>query len=530
MSRLLVGVAIVFVAMVTIGWMLLGDEFGRGLATQHGGVAKLISRTNVLVFGVTVFALVVLVGIVRRVRSHLRHRPREDARWASTSDIRRSGLFAERGIIVGRWGSGKRILRVGGETHVLLAAPTRSGKGVGFVIPNLLDWPGSVVVLDIKGENYRHTAGFRASFGHQVFRFDPDALQTDRWNPLAYVARDSKSRPRDLHRLAASLFPTVGGAEEFWVQQARELFIGAAMLVLEANPDSATMGEVHRLLSAPDLATVVRDDLLHPENGDSGVSAECLRRLSAWANCDAEATRAGVLASAQEKLLPWGEPILDAATMANDFDFRNLRTQGMAVYVVVNPASLARLSGVLRLFFEQLVHANTDAEFGTESGCTVPTLLMLDEFPALGRVGTIEHAIAYLAGYGIRICLVAQSEAQLRSVYGTEGARVLTDNCSTRVHYAPNQAREAQAVSEALGVRTVGQRTRSRGHGWFGRASVSIAESARPLMLPHQVQGIGDREIVLTAGCRPILAQKICWFRDADFRKRAIAAPSRSHT
>ena len=489
-------------------WAATGLGFLAGLSEGRGPGLLLLVGTGAVV-------LLVLGAGGRKRRSG-------GARWASWRDIVRCGGFGGQGVVLGRWGWRGRLLRAGGEGHTLLAAPTRSGKGVGFVIPNLLDWPGSVVVLDIKGENYAHTAGWRAAHGHEIHRFDPASRDTHCWNPFTYVDADPACRVRDLQQLATLLMPSAAG-DKFWTHQARDLFVGAALLNLETKQQEVTLGDVHRLLALPSLREFVTGELT-PREG--AVSAGCLRRLLAWAGIEAAATRAGILASARESLLPWSDPILDAATSANDFDLAALRRRPMAVYVTVAPASLVRFETVLRVFFDQLIQVNATGEFDPRGRFRVPVLLMLDEFPAFGRMATIEKGIAYMASYGMRFCIIAQSEAQLRGIYGREGAQVLVDNCASRIYFAPNAMEEAVAISNALGIRRVEQRTRSRAQGLLGGRSVSMAEGERPLMRPQEVREIGaDRAIVLTAGCRPILVQKIRWYRDRDYRSRRRPSP-----
>jgi len=439
------------------------------------------------------------------------------AQWATLADIRRSGAIAGRGIVLGRWGRNGRILRSGGEGHVMLAAPTRSGKGVGFVIPNLLEWPGSVVVLDVKGENHRLTAGWRARHGHAVYRFDPGARETHRWNPLAYVSTDPALRERDLKQIATSMYPTPQAGERFWIFHARELFVGTAMLCQETGNGTPGLGEIQRLLGLPELRAFIRDEV---EPRSNGLSQACVSRLLSWAETDAAATRAGILATAQETLLAWNDPILDRATAGSDFDLRELRHRPMAIYVTVSPQALISMAPVLRVFFEQVVQLNaTDGGPGRAH----EVLLMLDEFPAFGRIETIEKGIAYVASYGLRLCVVAQSEAQLRSIYGRDGARVLVDNCASRIYFAPNGAEEASAISRQLGTRLVNMRTLTSARSFLGKRSVAITPTEKPLLSPYEIRELGaENAIVLMDNCRPILARKIRWYSDSDYRCRHV--------
>ena len=495
----------------------LGSLFA---VTRFGAIPLFV----IFVAGMAVLAAAFLKGGIRSRAGGGRSRQG----WASRGEARRCGLLGREGIILGRWGRRGPLIRSPGSTHVFLAAATRSGKGAGFVIPNLLDWPGSVVVFDIKGENHAATAGFRAFHGHQIVLFDPESPESSRWNPLHALSGDAAFRARDLQRLAAALYAERSPAEAFWTNQARELFVGAAMLALETRGEAASLGQVQRFLASPGLSADVLEELGARGGGASPVSEGCARRLLQWAEYGSDAMRAGILASANERLLLWSEPLLDCATSASDFRPGELRRRRMAVYVRVAPAALTRLAPVLRLFFEQLVHANTQSAFGEDSGNTVPVLLMLDEFPALGRAATFESSIAYMASYGLRCCIIAQGESQLRGAYGEDGARTLIRNCANRIHFAPEAADEAASLSAALGSVLAPQRTRSRPAGLLSRSapSVTVTLAERPLLRPQEARAMGrDASILLIPGCRPIRAAKIRWWRDREFRRRSLPAP-----
>lgn len=461
-------------------------------------------------------AVLVLLLVMPRLKGQLR-----DGRWATARELRRAGYFSRQGVILGL--RGRRLLRVPGDSHVLLAAPTRSGKGVGFVIPNLLDWPGSVVVLDVKGENYAATAGWRQEHGQEVYRFSPGEAGGHRWNPLAAISSDPAKRQRDVLRLAAALFPASEGRDDFWAGMARDLFAGVALAVLEARGRQASLGDVYRMLHHPELAEYAKEELAKEEACLGSVGD----RLLAWAETDAPMTRAGVLASARERLLVWGDPLLDSATAVSDFDLASLRRLPTSLYVAVSPSDLDRLAQVLRLFFEQLVEVNTREGFGPGTPCQVPLLLMLDEFAAFGRVPGFERGISYVASYGIRFCIVAQSEAQLRLVYGDQGAQTLIDNCGSRLLFAPGSAGEAMAMSRLLGTRLARQRSRTGKAGLFpGRGSVTVTPVEQPLLRPEEMRALGrDGAIAVSTDCRPVRLRKIRWYRDWRFQSR-VRPPS----
>lgn len=200
-----------------------------------------------------------------------------DARWAYRSEIRRARLMDRSGILVGQLGS--TLLRNGEPAHVLVAAPTRSGKGVGIVIPNLLSWPGSVVVLDIKHENHQITSGFRGK--HQsVFKWSPmdDDARSHRYNPFDEVRRDAVHRISDLQRMAAILLPPTTGGDPMWQNEARDLFLGVALFVMDDDSVPTTIGEVYRTLKANvDLADIA--DFVIREHGDT-LDPACRMSLS----------------------------------------------------------------------------------------------------------------------------------------------------------------------------------------------------------------------------------------------------------
>jgi len=448
---------------------------------------------------------------------------RASGSWACRSDLRKRGLLASRGLILGRWRRRGPLIRAAGDAHVLLAAPTRSGKGAGFVIPNLLDWPGSAVVLDVKGENYLQTSGYRAEHGQQVLLFDPESPDSCRWNPLHRVSRDAACQARDLQRLAAALYPRRTDAEAFWIQQARELFVGAAQFALETRGGAATFGQVRRFLDGPDLAGRICDSLAGDNGRSAGVSEGCANRLTRWASAGSEGLRAGILATAAERLLLWSEPLLERATSASDFRLAELRRQRISLYLRVSPGALTRLAPVLRLLLEELLQVNAEGLPALPGEESVPVLLLLDEFPALGRIPALERAIAYMAGYGIRCCIVAQSEAQLQAVYGEVGARTLIENCAVRLHFAPRSSAEAAQLSAALGTVLVPQFTRQRSTAPFAAkaGSVSTTLAERPILSAAAARTMNPAEsVLLLPGCPPVRARKLRWWLDREFRDR----------
>jgi type IV secretion system protein VirD4 len=457
-----------------------------------------------------------------------------DARFACRSEIAAAGLLGSEGILLGR--RGRRYLMLAGQQGVALAAPPRAGKGTGVVVPNALNWPGSLVCVDIKRENWTVTAGYRARSGQACYLFDPFAedRRTARWNPFSYVSADPERRLNDLQRIAEMLYPDPPNVDPFWTASARSLFLGIALYVFETPSLPATIGEVLRQGMASDdegfgqhwkRLIAGRNSHEHP------LSPECVRSL-----CDvidlAPVTASSIRKTFTSRLDLWLNPILDAATAANDFDLRELRKKPMSIYVGVNPDDLHRLRPVLNLFFQQAIGLQTRElpERNPELKCQV--MMLLDEFTALGRIPIIAEAISYLPGYNVRVVLVIQTPAQLREVYGIHNSETMLKSLAARIVFAPKDFADAREISDELGSTTVRVRTVSKPLGMAldrraqrGR-SQSVSEQRRPLLLPQEVKELGaERAIVFYEGMRPIRCRKIRYFADRRFRKRLFPPP-----
>ncbi|CAJ5660598.1 TRAG family protein [Burkholderia pseudomallei] len=441
-------------------------------------------------------------------------------------------------IVVGIWRG--RYLRFAGQQFVLLAAPARSGKGVSIVIPNLLSYPDSVVVLDIKRENYAITAGFRRAHGHEVYLFDPFAEdgRTHRFNPLSAIS-DGLFRVGDILAIGYALYPP-GGHDDFWKDQARNLFLGIVLLLSEWHdarragegesiPDyPVTMGEVLRQSSGhgmPVKAYLQRALVQHR----GLLSGACVDALNRFLSND-DKVLASILATFHAPLTIWANPIVDAATSTNDFDLRDVRRRRMSIYIGITPDHLSEAALLVNLVFSQLVNLNTKQLPEADPTLRFQCLLLLDEMTAIGKIHIIARAVAYMAGYNLRLLSVVQSIAQLESVYGRADARTLLTNHAMQILYAPREQKDANDYSEMLGTYTDQSRSVSRPSAMFGGrggSSESLSEQRRPLLLPQELKELGrDKEIIVLENAKPILADRICYWRDPTFASRVSAAPS----
>ena len=467
-------------------------------------------------------ALAVAMGVVRRLRPPLHGA----ARWASEPEIRRAGFRSPGGLLLGRQGG--RLLQFGGPEHVLLYAPTRTGKGVGVVIPNLLAWPDSVVVLDVKRENWEASAGFRAAHGQAVFLFDPlDAEgRTARYNPLGHIRRGDPIEVLDeLQKLAVMLFPAPPGADPFWAEAARTGFIGVGAYIAETPERTFSLGAIYAELTRGDARARLGAAAATRAAEGRALSLGCANALADFAS-SSENTFASIRQTLTSRMNLWLNPRVCAATEDSDFDLRQLRSRRMSIYLAVTPDNLTRVAPLYNLLFQQLVDLNT-RERPVGGRHPIPVLLLLDEFARLGHAEVLAKAFAFVAGYGLRLLPVLQSPSQLRAEYGPDLAQEIIANCAAEIAFAPKELKVAQELSERLGAYTYKARSQSAPTLLSkGNRSTNESDQRRLLNLPQELlQMPQDRLLVLHAGLPPIRGRKIVYWRERLFTRRVRPPP-----
>lgn len=453
-----------------------------------------------------------------------------DARFANNGDLAKANFYnsSETSLVVGK--KDGKLLYLSGQQFAILAAPTRSGKGVGIVIPNLLSYEGSMVVLDIKQENFDLTSGYRKDkLGQDVFLFNPFAEdgRTHRWNPLSYVSDNPHHRVSDLTSIAAMLYPDAGADQKFWVAQARNAFLAFSLYLFDQQTLLKNMG-LDSTADVPTLGAVFR-----LSTGDVGDLKQYLVRLAAKENLSetckaafisllsqAEETFASIMGTFKEPLNPWINPIVDKATSADDFLLTDVRKKKMTIYIGILPNKLAESRLIVNLFFSQLINQNTKELPQNNPDLKHQCVLLMDEFTSIGKVEIIASAVSYMAGYNIRLFPIIQSMAQLDATYGKENARTLITNHALQIIYAPREQQDANDYSEMLGYTTVRKESISRGR----EVSKSENEERRALMLPQELKAMGpDREVFLYEGiAHPVKCDKIKYYQDRFFTQRII--------
>jgi type IV secretion system protein VirD4 len=448
------------------------------------------------------------------------------ARWAETGEVKAAGLLGSDGVVLGRYDH--HYLRHDGPEHVLCFAPTRSGKGVGLVVPSLLTWPGSAIVHDIKGENWQLTAGFRAQHG-RVLLFDPTNSKSAAYNPLLEVRR-GEWEVRDVQNIADILVDPEGSLEKrnHWEKTSHALLVGAILHVLYAGADK-TLAGVAAFLSDPKrpiestLAAMMTTAHLG-EAGTHPVIASAARELLNKSDNE----RSGVLSTAMSFLGLYRDPVIAEVTRRCDWRITDIvgGKHPTTLYLVVPPSDINRTKPLIRLILNQIGRRLTeDLQARTDRH---RLLLMLDEFPALGRLDFFESALAFMAGYGLKSFLIAQSLNQIEKAYGPNNS--ILDNCHVRVSFATNDERTAKRVSDALGTATEMKAMKNyagnRLSPWLSHLMVSRSETARPLLTPGEVMQLPPSdEIIMVAGTPPIRAKKARYYEDARFKERILSPP-----
>ena len=449
------------------------------------------------------------------------------ARWAEKEEVRVAGLLGPDGVVLGRYD--RNYLRHDGPEHVLCFAPTRSGKGVGLVVPSLLTWPGSAIVHDIKGENWQLTAGFRARHG-RVLLFDPTNPKSSAYNPLLEVRR-GEWEVRDVQNIADILVDPECSLEKrnHWEKTSHALLVGAILHVLYAEGEK-TLAGVAAFLSDPKrpiestLAAMMKTAHLG-EAGPHPVIASAARELLNKSDNE----RSGVLSTAMSFLGLYRDPVVAEVTRRCDWRITDIVTarHPTTLYLVVPPSDINRTKPLIRLILNQVGRRLTE-DLQAKAG-RHRLLLMLDEFPALGRLDFFESALAFMAGYGLKSFLIAQSLNQIEKAYGANNS--ILDNCHVRVSFATNDERTAKRVSDALGTATEMKAMRNyAGHRlspWLGHLMVSRSETARQLLTPGEIMQLPPSdEIVMVAGTPPIRAKKARYYEDARFKERILPPPA----
>lgn len=440
-----------------------------------------------------------------------------DASWASQSDIERASLRSKHGMLLGKDSSGYFV--ADGFQHALLFAPTGSGKGVGFVIPNLLFWEHSVVVHDIKLENHSLTSGWRAKQGQQVFVWEPsnpDGI-THCYNPIDWVSTKPGQMVDDVQKISNLIMPE----KDFWNNEARSLFLGVVLYLIADPTKTKSFGEVVRTMRSDDVVynlSVVLDTLGHV------IHPVAYMNIAAFLQ-KADKERSGVVSTMNSSLELWANPLIDAATASSDFNIQEFKKIKTTVYVGLTPDNIQRLQKLMQVFYQQATEFLSRKMPDTKEE-PYGVMFLLDEFPTLGKMETFKAGIAYFRGYRVRLFLIIQDTQQLKGTYEEAGMNSFLSNSTFRITFAANNYETANLISQLCGNKTVEQASFSKPIFFdlnMSTRTQNVSQVQRALLLPQEViQLPKDEQIVLIESFPPIKSQKIKYFSDRFFTDRLL--------
>ncbi|MGU3392429.1 type IV secretory system conjugative DNA transfer family protein [Sphingomonas sp. M1A8_2b] len=439
------------------------------------------------------------------------------ARFAT--DVETRDLMGDAGLLIGRDRKSGKLLRYLGPAHLLTIAPTRSGKGVGTIIPNLLDYPFACVCIDPKGENALIAARQRRGFGpvHVLDPFGITGLVPAAFNPLDRIDPTGLDVADDCLTLADALVHDAHNqqTEAHWNEEAKALIAGLLMHILAREPAStrtlATLREHLTLAPAAFLA------LLERMQGMGGLVARAANRHLGKSGREA----AGVLSSAQRHTHFLDSPRMTATLGHSDFRFADLKERPASIFLVLPPDRLDTYARWLRLMVAQAL-----TELARTPGRPVwPVLFLLDEFAALGHLEPVERAMGLMAGYGIQLWPIVQDIHQLRALYGQRAGTFLS-NAGVLQVFGVNDQQSAKLVSDLLGQETVVFETMSRALDGEGTGiTCGQQHVGRPLLTPDEVRTLSpDRQLLFLAAQRPLIATKLRYYADREFAGRFDAA------
>lgn len=442
--------------------------------------------------------------------------------WQRAGELRRNGFFTApgSGFILGKMTSPRRrgrYLSSSVYSHVLCVAPTGRGKTTGFVIPNLLTFRGSAVVLDVKGENFEATARHRAAEGDDVYRFAPtdwNDRRSHRYNPLLRIAglRDPNQQQMELQLLATLFLQTDNDRTSGLLKGGIDLFVAAGLLAFERK--RPTLGEIYRITAS---GGDKRKEFMKRRDEVQNTAAKLIFERMASTNNDTLTSYISLLMTSG--LDQWSNPAIDAATATSDFDFRTIRKKPFSVYLVVAPNMVRPMAALIRLFFSDLIASLQDREPGPDEPW--PVMIMLDEFNRLGKMPIVVESIETLRSYRGHLAIVTQTIPALDEIYGENTRRALQGNAGIKLYLTPSDEKTVEELSGAVGMTTkrVVTRSRSIGRNPFEGRSMSERTEETSLLPKDEARRMSLDDIVMVVDAQmPVRAKRIRYFDDPFFK------------
>lgn len=547
-------------SIVMAAWLNLKSEPSVSMLYHYWKYYDRLRPGAQTAFEVSVFiALLIPIVVAVIICAAMLMKPKRElhgsARFANRMEITKHGLLKKKftgdeepDLLIGKYGND--YLRWSGNEFLYLAAPTRSGKGVGIVIPNCLHYRDSMVVFDPKLENFLISGGYRSSHGQEVFLFNPAGrmpehernpnapLVSHRWNPCTYIRRNPVYTYKDVKNIASIMYPKPAkdnGSATFFQESAQNLFAGLLLYMVETEHErdlslpenKTTLANLFRLTTPSDgrtLAEWIKDEMtLREQQPHTQLSQNCRSLLMGFANGNAK-TGADILATLIAPLGIFIDPVVEAATSGDDFYLDEVRKKRMTVYIGIVPTETAVFSRLTNLFFSQLITVNVEQGLPSNNSDALKyqCCLLMDEFTALGVIPAIQHGVSYIAGYGLRLMLIIQTPSQVTDLYGRDATRTFFTNFGCQIVYPPREQSDADEYSKLIGYETYKAKSTSRSVGKGGSRSTSTSDQRRAVMNPDELKMMPKSDCIISLGnSRPIYAKKIVYYTDPVFAKRA---------
>ncbi len=519
--------------------------------------AKILVQQYIMYILIILTVLYILLGMPIDY-SMFRNTSYGNARWANWNDLGYSGfivpttyakafelnLLEETGVVLGEYNG--RILYDNAKTHILLSAPTRTGKGVAIIIPTLVTWVGSIFVLDVKGENYEMTAGYRQKYlNNKILKFSPKSLDSCHYNPLSAV-RYLTDREKEDIKIIADLIVVkegAGGGDPFWDESGSDFMSAVIMWAIYDKRGKGTLADVVEFItdaSAPiadRMADIIEQPMFDKNNSADRIIMEKLKTIypteidvinegkhpliirgMASTLGAGEKTMASIVITAKTKLSVFEMPTVKANTAYSDFEIEDLlglkeNNKPISLYLCIEPGDLKSLAPLIRILTIQIVTLLSTPEILASAKNRHRLLMLLDEFPTIGKMDILEKGIGFVAGYGMKMMLVVQSLDQLNSIYGKDNA--FPSNSQVQIFYTANENQTAEYVSKTIGNKTI------KTYSYSGDGKKNINYQAMPLVRPEEVRRFPlDKIMILVAGKMPIKAKKILFFSDKRFKDK----------
>ena len=468
--------------------------------------------------------------------------------------------FFEDGVVLGKDNKGN-VLLDNQPGHILLAAQTGSGKGVGNVLPTLWTWKSSTLINDIKGENWQYTAAYRKSIGHKVLKFEATNINSCHYNPMAEIRKGTVYEWQEARNIADIIISPDKQKDPFFGPTGMNFLTGVILHVLYmVDKRCANLTDVYRFLSTPNLtveeklnkmisgehnrgenenlfAEIYRETIRDKENKPRPRTHPTVSRIGADMLSRADKERSGVISTAKTELEIFADPIISRNVENSDFHIKDLMNYEVPVdlYFVTPPKSIGITAVLMKLLINQIIFILTEEmdikDTGINENYKHRLLLLIDEFPAIGKIDLLHKALAYVRGYGMKVFLITQDLKQLNEIYGENNS--ILNNCRIQIYFTPSDDKTTRYIEEKLGKTSVkGAKNISwKGIKWLSDWNVSQTYVGRSLMTFSEIQQLSDdNSLIFITGRKPIKGTKIRWFREDKYQNRYKRAEKLIHS